>query len=677
MGRDANSRQAFQTYGRLISFARPYWKMLTIGILCGVLVGGSMFVALVMVPRLVNVAETNISGAGDNLRRSGAARKIVETLKDDALTDAEKQRAVEKILKPDDRDPQLTKLVEQAKKTVRTFGLPCKIEGYRIEFFWPKHFTFSLVEADGRVAWQLFAVYGILFLLAWIFKCIAKYFNGYCTRRVGAQVIADLREKIFTRLINQSLSFYGDSDVGQLISRCTNDTSAMEDAISHSIEDLTGAPLQIAACVVAIIVACRENNSFTLAIILFIGLPLIFVPFRILGNKIRRIYHACFGRIADVFSRMHETFSCIKVVKAYNTEKREEEVFRDANREYLREVFRGITFQQLLSPMMELVSVLAVSFFILYSYRDGITVTQLTALLAPALMASRPIKELSKVIVMIQKSMAASDRFFALLDEDCSLPEKPGAVELKDFQSEIRLDRVVFRYESNTVIDDMSFSLPKGKIFAVVGETGSGKTTVANLIARFYDVSGGRITIDGIDVRDYTISSLRAQIGVVTQEALLFNDTIANNIAYGKKDATREEIEKAAKLANAHDFIVDGHHEEGYDTVVGEKGFKLSGGEKQRISIARAILRNPPILILDEATSALDTITERLVQDALNRVMRDRTVFVIAHRLSTIQNADRILVLDRGKIVECGTHDELLTRNGMYRKLHDTQFGAL
>ena len=676
MAGSPKSAHTFQTYGRLISYAKPYWKMLTVGILCGILVGGSIFVALLMVPRLVNVAETNIAGPG-GAREDGTAKKIVEALQDETLTRDEKTRAVHEILHPVDDDPQLTKLLEQARKTVRTFNLPCKIEGHSVEFFWPKHFSFALLEPDGRVAWQLFALYGFIFLSAWIVKCVAKYLNGYCTRRVGAQVIADLREKLFGRLINQSLAFYGDSDIGQLISRCTNDTGAMEESISHSIEDLTGAPIQIVACVVAILVACVENDTFSLAIILFIGLPLLFVPFRLIGIKIRKIYHNCFGRIAEVFSRMHETFSCIKIVKAYDTEKREEEIFRTANRRYLRQVFRGIKYQQLLSPMMELVSVLAVVVFILYSYGDGINVTKLTALLAPAFMASRPIKDLSKVIVLIQRSMAAADRFFELLDDDRTLPEKPGAAEMTSFQKEIRLDRVVFHYDSAVIVDDVSFSIKKGEVVAVVGETGSGKTTVANLIARFYDVSEGSITIDGVDVRDFSISSLRKQIGVVTQEALLFNDTIAHNIAYGKPEATQEEIEAAAKLANAHDFIVNGHHADGYDTVVGEKGFKLSGGEKQRVSIARAILRNPPILILDEATSALDTITEHLVQEALNRVMNNRTVFVIAHRLSTIQNADKILVLDKGKIIECGTHEKLLALDGFYRKLYDTQFNKI
>jgi subfamily B ATP-binding cassette protein MsbA len=328
----------------------------------------------------------------------------------------------------------------------------------------------------------------------------------------------------------------------------------------------------------------------------------------------------------------------------------------------------------LISPMTELVAVIATVGFLLYSYSQGVSITMLTALLAPVLMAYRPIKDISKVIGSLQQSMAAADRVFELLDTDMSLPEKTDAHELDGVAEGIELQNVSFRYDDRVVIDDVSFRIPRGHIVAVVGETGSGKTTIGNLIARFYDVSGGKVLIDGHDVRDCSIDSLRRIVGVVNQDPVIFNESIRANIAYGSPDATEEQIINAAKLANAHEFIINGVHEDGYDSIAGENGFKLSGGEKQRITIARAILRNPPILILDEATSALDTVTEKLVQDALNHAMLDRTVFVIAHRLSTIQNADKIIVLKRGEIAESGTHTELLALNGIYRRLHDTQF---
>ena len=330
-----------------------------------------------------------------------------------------------------------------------------------------------------------------------------------------------------------------------------------------------------------------------------------------------------------------------------------------------------------MSPLVELVGVIAVLIFLVIAYKHGISITQMAMLLAPAVMAYRPIKDITRIINHIQKSMAAADRYFDLLDQHTELTEKENPVELQSFHDAITLENVRFSYEpEHWILDGIDLTIKRGEMVAVVGETGSGKTTIANLIARFYDPAEGCIKIDGVPVCDFSIKSLRRQIGIVTQDPILFNETIAANIAYGTEDASREAIIEAAKQANAHDFIMSGTHPANYDEEVGEKGCKLSGGEKQRIAIARAILKNPPILILDEATSALDTVTEKLVQDALNRVMTNRTVFAIAHRLSTIRNADKIIVLSKGKIVEAGTHEELLALNGRYKRLHDTQFGA-
>ena len=668
-----------QSYLRLLKFAAPYWKRLTFGILCGMLVGGSLFFALLLIPQLVGLVDS-----GGNIGASAEQRAIpVKQLdqlaalaRDPKLSDAEKERLSAQIVASvSDNDPKLTRLLHQAGDAIKRFHLPCRIEGRTFHLFWPVKKSFEIVSPDGRIAWQLFAVYVFSFVFVWFLRNLGLYLNGYCTRYVGIRAVADMRNAIFRRLSEQSLRFYGDMDVGHLISRCTNDTSALENAVSHSIEDLTHAPLQILGCVAAVIVACRQYNSFILVFLLIGGMVAIIVPIQLLGRAIRKYYKRCFARIADVFSRMHEVFSGIRVVKAYNAEEREIARFSDVNRRYTKQAIRAMRLHIMVSPMMELVAVTATLIFLLYSYSRGVTITELAALLAPAMMAYRPIKDVSKVFASLQQSMAAADRYFALLDTDTALPEKKDAVEFAEFKDRISIRDISFSYDDHTVVDHVSFDIPRGSMVAVVGETGSGKTTVANLLARFYDVDSGAITIDDVDLRDYSIASLRRMIGVVNQDAILFNDTIADNIAYGKPDATRDEIVAAAKLANAHDFIVSGNHPEGYDTEVGEKGFKLSGGEKQRVAIARAILRNPPILILDEATSALDTVTEKLVQEALNRVMTNRTVFAIAHRLSTIRNADMIIVMQNGRIVESGREEELLAKAGsVYKRLYDTQF---
>ena len=444
--------------------------------------------------------------------------------------------------------------------------------------------------------------------------------------------------------------------------------------MADSIVDVTRCPIEIAACVTAMIVVCLEYGNVTSLIVLLVGLPLLLLPLMLITRSIRKIYRNSFKKIANVTSRMHEVFSGILVVKSYNMEEAEHLKFHGENRKYLRAVIRALRLQLLMEPLTETISIGGGLFFLVYAYSKGVTITQLTALMAPAIVAYQPIKKMTKLVTSLQRSIAGADRYFEIIDTHTELPEKPDGVKLQSFENSIEFKDVKFGYDSRNILDGITFSIPKGSLVAVVGSTGSGKTTIANLIARFYDVREGSVSIDGVDVRDCDVKSLRKLIGIVNQDPLLFNTTIAENIAYGCPGATREDIKKAAVDANAETFITDGRHTEGYDTVVGEKGFLLSGGEKQRVAIARAILKNPPILILDEATSALDTVTERLVQNALNRVMSNRTVFAIAHRLSTIKNADLIIVLDQGHIVERGTHQELLELNGFYKKLHDTQF---
>ena len=670
-----------QSYWRLLKFTAPYWKRLTIGIICGMLVGSSLFFALLLIPQLVGLvdSEGNVGASVNQIKvNPEEVRKLRDIAEKPELGDEKKAAEMEQVLnRGGDDDPKLTQLLGKTKDIITRFHLPCTIENRTLHVKWPVKKSFEIVNQEGRVAWQLFALYTTAFVLMWFIRSLGVYLNGYCTRYVGIRAVADMRSAIFRKLSEQSMRFYGDMDVGHLISRCTNDISALEYSVSNSIEDLTNAPLQIAGCVAAIIVAFRntQHTNFAMVLLLLIGLPLLILPIQILGRVIRKYYKRSFARIADVFSRMHEVFSGIRVVKAYNAEEREIKRFNSVNKKYYKQAIRAMRLHILMSPLMEVVAVTSTLVFLIYAYSQGVTVTELTALLAPAIMSYRPIKDISKVFANLQQSMAAADRYFALLDTDTALPEKADAVELTEFKEGISVKDVSFSYDDRKVLDHVSFDIPRGSMVAVVGETGSGKSTIANLLARFYDVDSGAITIDGVDLRDYKISSLRKMIGVVNQDPIMFNETIAANIAYGKPDASMDEIVAAAKLANAHEFIVNGPHPEGYETEVGEKGFKLSGGEKQRVAIARAILCNPPILILDEATSALDTVTEKLVQEALNRVMTNRTVFAIAHRLSTIRNADMIIVMQSGKIVECGKEADLLAKeDGIYSRLYNTQY---
>ncbi len=662
-----------QSYFRLLGYARKYWLRLTVGIVAGLVVGGSLFGSLMILPQLLGAVVPEKVSA----RKMVKVEAVVKTLeKQRFASEAERVKAVNRILNPVDRDPKLTKALNSLQDFSAKLDLPVEVSKHKIKWLGWGSFSIPITNEQGNMSWQFFAIYVFAFICGWILKNIATYINRYYTRWVGTKVVADLRNEIFDKLLAQSMKFYGQVNVGQLISRCTNDTAAIESSIANTIADATRCPIEIIACLAAIIMIGRKSNDFSLLFILLIGLPLCVLPIAILGRKIRKIYRSSFRTIAEVVSRMHEVFTGIEVVKAYNTEKRESHHFHAVNRKYFRTVVKALKLQLMMSPLMESVAVAATLVFLIYSYQRGVTVTRLAVLLAPAFMAYRPIKSLAKVTTYLQRSMAAADRYFNLIDTDVSIREAENPVVMQDFKDEIRFDKVTFSYGDRTILNNVDLSIKRGSVVAVVGETGSGKTTLANLIARFYDVDNGRLTIDGTDIREFELASLRRHIGIVSQTTILFNDTIANNIAYGCENVTREMVEEAARQANAHQFIVDGRHSEGYDTVVGDKGFKLSGGEKQRIAIARAILKNPPILILDEATSALDTVTERLVQDALNNVMQNRTVFAIAHRLSTIQHADKIIVLDQGKIVESGTHGELLAANGIYKKLHDTQFNS-
>ncbi len=652
-----------QSYFRLLSFVKPYKTILIIGIVAGILTGG-----------LLGASFFWLKGFIDPFQKQASHHASLSS----SATTPGYERGVQ-LESSSVAPPEIggtTMKADSSKASTSEVELKGQAKSLDSIITYAQYIGIPMLNSNGMLTMLGLFLFVISFVIVWMLKSLATYLNSYCMRWVGQRVVTDMRNKIFEKLMDQSLEFYGKMDVGHLISRVMQDTDQIQSAVSNNIADLTSTPFQIAGCIGYIIFASLTNDNFVLLFILIVTGVLMILPVVLVGKKVRRTYKASLHKISIVFSRMHEVFSGIILVKASNTEKKELEEFTSVNNRYFKTLIRSMRAQLLMSPLTELLGVVAIAIFFIYAFLANITLSDMIVLIVPALLCYQPIKTLAKVNNGVMSAMSGADRFFALLDTDCTLKEIESPVRVNDFKDKIVFDNVTFNYGADIdVLKEVSFELKKGQVVAVVGETGSGKSTIANLLARFYDLTGGSITLDGVELKNYKISDIRKLIGIVTQNTILFNDTIANNIAYGNSNATQHDIIEAAKRANAHKFIEEGNHSDGYNTVVGEKGFLLSGGEKQRIAIARAILKNPPILILDEATSALDTVTEKLVQEALNNLMENRTVFAIAHRLSTIKHADTILVIDKGRIIESGSHDELMAReHGHYKNLHDIQF---
>lgn len=515
----------------------------------------------------------------------------------------------------------------------------------------------------------------LLVIVLYAIKGLAYYGQAYLMGYIGQRVIFDLRNQLYEKIIAQSLSFFAHRKTGELLARVSYDTTLVQAAVSTAVTALMRDTISILFLLVVVFV-----QDWLLALIAMLVFPAVVYPIARFGKKMRRA--TLDGQVAmgELTSLMEETVGGIRVVKAFGMEPYERERFRAFTSQFLKHQLKVFRVHALSFPIMEFLAGFGIAGILLYG---GLRVSAgettpgtLISFLAAALMLYEPVKRLSRANNQVQQGLAAAERVFEILDAPVEIMDRPDAVELPPFSESIDFEHVDLIYPGSNkkVLSNINLHIASGEVVALVGSSGAGKTSLVNLVPRFMDVSSGTVKIDGHDVRDVTQESLRRQIALVTQEIILFNDTVFNNIAYGYGSIDMERVEQAARAANAHDFIMQ--LPDGYQTMVGERGVILSGGQRQRLSLARALLKDAPILILDEATSSLDTESERLVQQAIDRLMQGRTVIVIAHRLSTIRHADRIVVMHQGRVVQTGTHDMLLSSGGRYAELYHMQFEA-
>ncbi len=632
---------AKEAYGRVWRYAKVYKVRIILGIICGMLTAGTL------VPFFQVIQP---------------ALRHVEAMP--AQTEAQGEAPETPVVAPVEEKKPLDAAAKKAKGLEKEYG---KVRS------WMAKFGIELQDEDEAIGGPLLFIIIIVVPLVALLRCGLIFLNHYCLAWSGMHTVRDIRSDILRQVEAQSMQFHGRIDVGQLMSRCTSDPQQVQMIIQNVLQELAQAPFEIAVSIGFIVYSAIQNDMLATLGVIIIGFPLFMIPVIALSKCIRKWSKKALERFSLVGSRIHEILTCIRVVKAYNTEEQESVKYDSANDQTLKATLRSLRWGLLVGPAVETVGIFLICGFVVWCFFTGVKLSTIIPMLAPLLLIYRPVKQLSRLQVQVEQGRAALARIWSVMDVDMRLPEAPDAVAKPAFTDRVTFTDVSFRYDTavRDAVHGATFDIPRGKVIAVVGGTGSGKSTMGSLLARFFDPQTGSITMDGIDLRKIKIEDLRKLIGSVQQETLLFNDTIEENIRYGSPHATHEQVVAAAKMANAHDFILS--QPEGYARLAGEKGFALSGGERQRIAIARAILRNPPILILDEATSALDTVTERLVQDAIDNLMKDRTTFAIAHRLSTIRNADMILVMRDGEIVERGTHDELYAQDGVYRKLCDMQ----
>lgn len=513
----------------------------------------------------------------------------------------------------------------------------------------------------------------VFILLVFFVKNVVDFARAYLVARVEQGVTRDVRRDVYDHLVELDLGFFARTRAGQIVARLTHDVDLMRTLVTRELSRVLSAALEF-----GVAVAFMLALSWRLTLAAFLVVPL---TMGIWGPLVRRLRISDRGVLqlqGEIHAHVHETVAAVRLVKVSGAEAHERDRFRRLTGDYFREFLRSERLRAVAAPLTEMLAAFGTVILLWYGARLALTGTGLTGeafigFIALSTKLYAPMKYVSKLPAMLQPGIAAAERIFEFMGAPIEIRDRPGATAFSGIRRELRFEEVGFEYrKGEPVLREIDLVVPAGTVLALVGPSGAGKSTLADLLGRFQDPTSGRVTVDGVDLRDFTLATLRARLGFVPQETMLFHDTVRANIAYGVPDATQADIERAARAAHAHEFV--SALPRGYDSVVGERGVQLSGGQRQRLAIARAILRDPPILVLDEATSALDTEAERLVQAAIERLLEGRTVVVIAHRLSTVQRADQIVVVDRGRVVERGDHATLLARGGLYRRLHDLQF---
>ena len=513
----------------------------------------------------------------------------------------------------------------------------------------------------------------LLLVVVFLLRSVADFVSGYAFQHIGLGVTTDIRNDLYRRILDQSSRFYAEHPSGELVSRVISDVALMQSAVSNRLLDLVQQSITL-----LFLLGMLLSTNAELALVALVAAPVLLVPIVRFGKGMRKTSHRSQERMADLAALMTEAVRGHRVVKAFGMEDFEHGRFRQATRRHLRVNLWAQMLANLSSPVVESLAVVGAALLLVYAGRsiraDELTTPELLKFLTTLVMMYDPIRKLNKVNLILQEAGAAGQRVLGIMSIPNDVPERPEAREIAGVERDVAFEDVSFGYEDRPVLREVDLALRSGEIVALVGRSGAGKSTLVNLLPRFFDPDEGRVAIDGVDIRDLTLASLRSMIGIVTQDTVLFDDTIRANIAYGRADLSLERVREAAAAAYADDFVMQ--LPAGYDTRIGEAGLRLSGGQRQRLAIARALLKNAPILILDEATSHLDTESEALVQKALYNLMQGRTTLVIAHRLSTVKRADRIVVMEAGRIVESGSHDELMELGGSYKRLHDLQFRA-